>query len=288
WTIGTSERNILGSQVGGLVQGNDGKLYAFSKSGGAYGFGTIIKYNITLNTYAKVLDFTGPLYPHNSGFQVDGSKIYGSWEDDPTHPFYQMFSYDILTGMLDNIVPYTTGLPGYSKEVQFFVNNGKIIGRMTNGGTENAGSIFSYETGTQVSTVLAENNSQEGRGMVGELTQVNDSTLVGYTGMGGSLPNQPGFSANQQHELGDLISINARTRAVTIFPDAFKHTYFPASYNQDQNCLKFSVSATAPMSGISTPIHSLRGSFRIIRTPTDSIKEISSRLPTERFTAQPR
>ena len=76
--------------------------------------------------------------------------------------------------------------------------------------------------------------------MVGELTQVNDSTLIGYTGMGGSLPNQPGFSANAQHELGDLVQINARTRAVTVLPDAFKHTFFPASYNQDQNCLKFS------------------------------------------------
>jgi len=240
WTIATSETNILGSQVGGLVQGNDGKLYAFSKGGGANGFGTIIKYVPSSNTYSKVLDLTGPLYPHYSGFQVVGSKIFGSWEDDPNHPFYQMFSYDVLTGLLDNIVPYTTGLPGYSKEVQFFVNNGKIIGRMTNGGTANAGSIFSYDLGTQVSMVLAENNSLEGRGIVGELTQVNDSTLVGYTGMGGSLPNQPGFSANSQHELGDLVQINARTRAVTALPDAFKHGYFTASYNQDQNCLKFS------------------------------------------------
>ncbi|MCX6282049.1 MAG: T9SS type A sorting domain-containing protein [Bacteroidetes bacterium] len=241
WTIATSETNILGSQVGGLVQGNDGKIYVFSKAGGANDFGTIIKYVPSSNTYSKVLDLTGPLYPHCSGFQVVGSKIYGSWEDDPTvPPFPQMFSYDILTGLLDNIVPLTTGLPGYSKEVQFFVNNGKIIGRMTNGGTANAGSIFSYEIGSQVSTVLAENNSLEGRGIVGELTQVNDSTLVGYTGMGGSLPNQPGFSANSQHELGDLVQINARTRAITVLPDAFKHTYFPASYNQDQNCLKFS------------------------------------------------
>ena len=239
-TIATSETNILGSQVGGLVQGNDGKLYAFSKGGGANDFGTIIKYVPSSNTYSKVLDLTGPLYAHNTGFQVVGSKIYGSWEDDFTAPpFPQMFSYDVLTGLLENIVPYTTALPGYSKEVQFFVNNGKIIGRMTNGGTANAGSIFSFDLGTQVSTVLAENNSLGGRGMVGELTQVNDSTLIGYTGMGGSLPNQPGFSANSQHELGDLVQINTRTRAVTVLPDAFKHTYFPASYNQDQNCLKF-------------------------------------------------
>ena len=153
WTIGSLETNILGSQVGGLVQGNDGKIYVFSKAGGANDFGAIIKYVPSSNTYSKVLDLTGPLSPHNSGFQVVGSKIYGSWEDDPNHPFSQMFSYDILTGILDNIVPYSTGLPGCSKEVQFFVNNGKIIGRMTNGGTANAGSIFSYDLGSQVSTV---------------------------------------------------------------------------------------------------------------------------------------
>ena len=239
WNIGFYETNILGSQVGGLVQGNDGKLYAFSKAGGAYDFGTIIKFLPTSNTAVKVLDLTGPLFPHNTGFQVVGSKIYGNWEDDPTHPLYQMFCYDILTGMLDYIIPHNTSLPGYSKQIQFIVNNGKIIGLMGNGGTAASGSFFSYDIGTQVSTVLAENNSLEGRGVVGELTQVNDSTLVGYTGMGGSLPNQPGFSANEHHELGDLVKINARTGAFTILPDAFKHTYFIASWNPFQLNLKF-------------------------------------------------
>jgi len=238
-TIGYAETNILGSQVGGLVQGNDGKLYACSKAGGAYGFGTIIKYAPTSNTFSKVLDLTGPLYVQNSGFQVVGSKIYGSWEDDFNNPIQQMFSYDVMSGLMENVLPYTAGLPGYAKEIQFIVNTNKIIGRMTNGGTANAGSIFSFDLGTQVTTVLAENNSLQGRGMVGELLQVNDSILLGYTGMGGSLPNQPGFSADKLHELGDLVQINARTGVVTFLPDAFKHTYFPASYNTDQNCLKF-------------------------------------------------
>ena len=238
-TIGYAETNILGSQVGGLVQGNDGKLYAFSKADGAYGFGTIIKYAPISNTFSKVLDLTGPLYVQNSGFQVVGSKIYGSWEDDFNNPIQQMFSYDVMSGIMENILPNTAGLPGYAKEIQFFVNNNKIIGRMTNGGTANAGSIFSFDLGTQVTTVLAENNSLQGRGMVGELLQVNDSILLGYTGMGGSLPNQPGFSADKLHELGDLVQINARTGVVTFLPDAFKHTYFPASYNTDQICLKF-------------------------------------------------
>ncbi|MEI6883897.1 MAG: choice-of-anchor tandem repeat GloVer-containing protein [Bacteroidota bacterium] len=239
WNINFYETSTLGSQLGGLAQGNDGKIYVFSKDGGAYNFGTIIKYDPGLNTHAKVVDIPGPLFTHNSGFQVVGTKIYGSWEDDYNHPYFQMFSYDVMTGILDNYIPFANSLPGYNKEIQFFINNNKIIGRMTNGGTANAGSIFSYDIGTQASTVLAENNSLQGRGIVGELTQLNDSILLGYTGMGGSLPNQPGFSADKQHELGDLVQINARTGVVTVLPDAFKHTYFPASYNTDQICLKF-------------------------------------------------
>jgi uncharacterized repeat protein (TIGR03803 family) len=239
WAIGFYETNILGSQVGGLVQANDGKIYVFSKSGGTYDFGTIIKYSPSTNAFAKVYDMTGTCFPHNSGFQVVGSKIFGNWEDDPATPYYQMFSYDVLTSTLDNLIPWTAALPGNNKEVQFIVSNGNIIGRMLNGGTANAGSFFSYEIGSGVSTVLAECHSLEGRGMVGELSMVNDSILVGYTGMGGSLPNQLGFSATKQHELGDLVKVNARSGAVTILPDAFKHTYFPASYNPDQLNLKF-------------------------------------------------
>ena len=240
WAINYLETNILGSQVGGLVQANDGKIYVFSKAGGANDFGTIIKYSPIGNTYAKVLDFTGTTFPHNSGFLAVGSKIYGNWEDDPATHTYQMFSYDVLSGMLDNMIPWTTALPGNNKEVQFIVSGGKIIGRMLNGGTADAGSFFSYEIGTQVSTILAECTSLEGRGMVGELSMINDSILVGYTGMGGALPNEVGFSANKQHELGDMVKINARTGTITVLPDAFKHTYFPASYNTDQLNLKFS------------------------------------------------
>jgi uncharacterized repeat protein (TIGR03803 family) len=239
WTIGVYETNIMGDEVGGIVQGNDGKLYVFSSGGGASGFGTIIKYNPPLNTYSKIMDLPGPLRPENSGFQVVGSKIYGSYRDNPAFLSQQMFSYDILSGMLDNFLPYTTGLPGSLKEFQFIVNNNKVIGRMTNGGTANAGSIFSFDLGTQVSTVLAENNSLEGRGIVGEVAQLNDSILIGYTGMGGSLPNQPGFTANEFHELGDLVQINARTRAFTVLPDAFRQNYFPAAYSKSQNNLKF-------------------------------------------------
>lgn len=239
WTIDLLETDILGSQVGGMVQANDGKLYVFSKAGGAYNHGTIIKYHPSTNTYAKVVDLYGSAYPHNSGFRVAGSKIFGNWESTPATPFYEMFSYDVLTGTFDNMIPSTTGLPGNNKEVQFIVANGKIIGRMLSGGLADAGSIFSYDPGTQVSTILAECHSLEGRGIVGELVQLNDTTLVGYTGMGGSLPGEPGFSANGNHELGDLVTIDTRTRAITALPGAFVHTFYPAAFNSFNNNLKF-------------------------------------------------
>jgi len=89
---------------------------------------------------------------------------------------------------------------------------------MKNGGIADAGSFFSYDLLTGQTTVLAENHSQEGRSLLGELTQLNDSILLGFTGMGGELEIP---TSTKIQETGNLVQVNTKTGAITVLPNAW-------------------------------------------------------------------
>ena len=118
--------------------------------------------------------------------QINGSKIIGTcqFSQDKT----QLWSFDysnnsfqtLLVG--DKLDPIK---PGWNIEYGIAVDNGNVVGVTRNGSAGGAGSIFSHNLTTGQDTILKSKGSREGRAIIGELTQLNDSIFIGYIGKGG-------------------------------------------------------------------------------------------------------
>lgn len=199
--ISQEQISILGSHPRGLVMANDGHMYFVCGDGGAHNNGTIVRYTPGINTMVKMKDFQH--YPMGTGFHAIGPKIYGVY--DETSSGYAMWSFDVSSYTLQDIIPVSESSPGKSMKLFTAYDNGKIIGHFMNGGSYDAGSIFEYDISLGQTSVIQENASTEGRSILGELCKVNDSILIGFTGMGGN------GDITHHSELGNLIKINIQT-----------------------------------------------------------------------------
>lgn len=199
------EITILGSHPRGMLLANDGKMYFVCDDGGAHNYGTLVQYTPGVNTMVKMKDFYNE--PSGTGFLTIGPKIYGVYEGPhvSTGIGYAMWSFDVTSYNLQNIIPVSDSVPGYMMKLFTAYDNGKIIGHFMNGGPYDAGSIFEYDISLGQTSVIQENASPEGRSIIGELCKVNDSVLIGFTGMGGN-----GY-ISQHSELGNLIKLNIHT-----------------------------------------------------------------------------
>lgn len=207
WTILYSELATLGSLATGIIEANDGKMYVTTRSGGAHDKGTIIQYTPVGGTYLKVFDFPADFSrASGTGMLVQGSKIIGTSDFNQNNA--QVWSYDYITGSFEVLVSGSVTdptSPGWNIENGILVDNGNVIGRTRNGSEGGAGSIFSHNIATGVNSILKSNGSREGRAIIGELTQLNDSIFVGYIGKGG--PNATGDPVAQD-ENGSLALFN--------------------------------------------------------------------------------
>jgi hypothetical protein len=212
WTILFSQLSVLGSLATGIVQGNDGKMYITTRDGGAHGEGTIIQY-IPGGAHLKVYDFpVGFNLASGTGMQVSGSKIFGTCSFSVNGD--QVWSYDYTNGSFQVLLSgddTDPTKPGYNVEYGILVDNGSVVGRTRQGSDGGAGSIFSHNINTGINTILKSNGSREGRTIIGELTQLNDSIFVGYIGKGG--PNTSGNSIAQD-ENGSVALFNVVAETV--------------------------------------------------------------------------
>ena len=220
WTILFSELSVLGSLATGILQANDGKMYITTRSGGAHDTGTIIQYNPTGGGYLKVFDFpSGFALASGTGMQVNGSKIIGTcqFSQDKT----QLWSYDYINNSFQTLLigdATAPTKPGWNIEYGIAVDNGNVIGVTRNGSEGGAGSIFSHNLSSGLNTILKSKGSREGRAIIGELTQLNESVFIGYIGKGG--PNATG-NLVAQDEQGSLALFNIVSGAVAHLNDPF-------------------------------------------------------------------
>ena len=283
WSILFTELAILGSEPAGIVQANDAKMYVTTRFGGAHNTGTIIQYNTGTGAYLKVFDFpVGFAFASGTGMQVSGSKIFGtcSFSTDAT----QMWSYDYTTNIFEIIL---TGdetdptKPGYNTEFGILVDNGNIIGSTRNGSEGGAGAIFSHNIATGQNTILKSHGSREGRTIIGELTQLNETTFIGYIGKGG--PNTAGNPV-AQNEHGSLALFNVVTGTVQYLEDPFA-AHLNDEYAQSQwmnrpllasngNVYYTTYSTNGPFNDLSLMEHDLTNPAQRIHDYTSSITEI--------------
>ncbi|MGP8215382.1 MAG: choice-of-anchor tandem repeat GloVer-containing protein [Bacteroidia bacterium] len=185
--------NVLGSDgLEDFIQGKDGNLYGMANSGGAYGSGTLLKYNpVTGKTtvlhafYDTANNGSYPKY----GRLIQGSNgtLYGVAEYGGSNNLGVVFEYTI-SGMFNVLYSFGTNANDGSYPVGGLVmeQNG-LYGMTSIGGTNNNGIIFKCDTlGNETILYNFGTNSNDGSDATGSLIQSLHGTLYGMTNKGGA------------------------------------------------------------------------------------------------------
>jgi uncharacterized repeat protein (TIGR03803 family) len=138
--------------MGSLLEGNDGKLYGTTASGGANDDGVLFSYDITENVFAKVIDFesmvTGAM-PVGSLLQLSDGIMYGMTTFGGASDDGLIFRFDPETSQYSILVEFDEAITG-SNPVAGLVStpNGKVYGITPDGGPSGIGLLFEFHPQT--------------------------------------------------------------------------------------------------------------------------------------------
>jgi uncharacterized repeat protein (TIGR03803 family) len=181
---------------GGLTLSADGNtFYGTTYTGLANSYGMVYSVPVAGGTPAVLATFDGTHGSHpESGVTLAGGRLYGTTRDGGANGFGTVYS-----------IPVGGGTP--TVLVSFDGNNGKypyggltlspdgttLYGTTQNGGTNDAGAVFSVSITEGTSAVLASFNGSNGRNPVAALTLLGD-TLYGTSQNGGRFNSGAVFS----------------------------------------------------------------------------------------------
>lgn len=172
-----NDTQLLGSNVEGMIEGNDGKEYAVTTSGGAAGKGTLLLYSQTNSSLIKIKDFS--YSPNGNSLFADGTKIWGTYVESYEDPVdFNLWSYDLASGVLDNHIP-TTQYKGVEPQLAFA--NNSIYMRMIADEGNNSGDIVVFDMQNSTFNVEIEGNSALGKTPVGSLLDIGNGQFLGFT-----------------------------------------------------------------------------------------------------------
>jgi uncharacterized repeat protein (TIGR03803 family) len=177
---------------GSLMQASNGKLYGMTSSGGTNNYGVLFEFDPASSTLTKKLDFAGTTNgksPYGSLIQALNGKLYGMTYNGGTKDFGVLFEYNLATLNLTKKVDFNGTLNGkypYGSLIQ--ATNGKLYGMTQNGGSNDYGVIFEYDTSTSTCTKKLDfNGSLNGKLPHGSLMQASNGKLYGMTYQGGTM-----------------------------------------------------------------------------------------------------
>lgn len=187
-------------------------LYGLTGSGGQ-ATGTIIQYTSATNTLTSTFNFpNSPLYPAGL-VQAGNGKLYGMTSSGGTSDSGVVYSFDPATNTRADLANFNTSTGGGPTGSMFLASNGKLYGMTSTGGSNGAGTIFSFNTSTNKILKLFDFNGTNGANPNGNnLIQATNKKLYGMTTYGGSHNFGTIFSfdlaTNTQVKLFDFDSTN--------------------------------------------------------------------------------
>ena len=181
--------NDAAGSSGGVMQASNGKLYGLAAQGGLPNLGVLYEFNITTNTYSTVVAFgesTTGKWSQGSLMKASNGKLYGTTYRGGINNAGVLFEYDATTNT--QIVKFnfditSTGLNPKGKLIQ--ASNGLLYGMTSIGGANNSGTLFQYNTVTNVYSKLFDFDAISGNSPNGSLLQAADGNLYGLTVNGG-------------------------------------------------------------------------------------------------------
>lgn len=187
---------------GSLMLASTGKLYGMTSAGGAAAGGVIFRYQVSNNTYTKLVDlnFSAGANPQGGLVHASNDKLYGlAVAGGTVNNLGVLFEYDKTTGVYTKRVDFSgiTGTrPGSSPYGSLMqASNARLYGMTSAGGSSNVGTLFSYDitNGTFTKHVDFTGNAgvSPGSGPYGTLVEFTGSgtangKLYGMTKQGGS------------------------------------------------------------------------------------------------------
>lgn len=231
--------------VGDVFMASNGKLYGMTSSGNSIGGGGLIySYALTGGTFTveHEFNFTDGFTPLGGSFVEKDGLLYGMAFGGGTMGYGVIFSFNLASGV-QSVVHNFNGTEGAApKSTLLKATNGLLYGMTSQGGMDNDGVIFSFNTANNDYTVLHDFADSTGNKPSGSLIQASDGNLYGMTQFGGANNFGVIFSFTigtgayaKLHDCnftdgalpyGDLIEYSGATAAVDVVPE----TDFAAVY----------------------------------------------------------
>ena len=181
-----------------LIQATNGKLYGTTFNGGGSSGGVIFSCDPASATYIKLYDFdiTNGSKPTGSLLQASDGKLYGLTSFGGAENVGVIFSFDIATNTYTKLYDFdnTNGAGPAGSLIQ--LKNGLLYGTTAQGGTSNAGVIFSFNPVSSVYSDVKDFDITNGLSPVGDLLEATDGLLYGMTVNGGTSQSGVIFSFN--------------------------------------------------------------------------------------------
>lgn len=177
------------SSVGSLIEVGNGLLYGLTTQGGANNQGVLFEYEISTDTYTKKHDFDGTntgALPVGSLIEVGGGVLYGMTRQGGLNNFGVIFEYDPATSTLVNKFDFNNVTSGSRPRGTLIeAADGSLYGMTSQGGANNDGVIFEFETSTTTYSKHHEFDGDSGSLPLGSLCEASNGKLYGMTSEGG-------------------------------------------------------------------------------------------------------
>ncbi len=165
---------------GGLVQGNDGKLYGVTSAGGTHstndkpdGLGVLFQYDPITNIYLKEVDFDSinvGMTPNGTLAKTADGKLYGMTTaggiatNSQSNGCGTIFQYDPATSLISEKFRFNgTGTGSVPNGSLLKASNGYLYGMTNAGGSYNMGVLFQFDPATSAYTKKMELRQPTGK-----------------------------------------------------------------------------------------------------------------------------
>ena len=181
---------------GSLIQASNDKLYGTTVYGGdtanspSGGYGVLFSYDISTNSYSDLYHFqesTGANPNRETLLEGQNGKLFGLTMNGGAHHFGVIFSYDTTTHTYLDLHDFDSINGSFPFGGLTQATNGKYYGLTGKGGTNNKGTLFSFDPSTNDFTYLYSFfNIFNGWSPRSSLVQAGNGKLYGMTAGGGS------------------------------------------------------------------------------------------------------
>jgi uncharacterized repeat protein (TIGR03803 family) len=173
--------------MGNLFRASDGNLYGTCFEGGDYASCTIYKYDTESGDYEDVYDFNiiDGDYPTSGLVEKDGI-LYGNSSSGGWNGGGVIYSYNMATGVYTDMYNLSMSTGSYPYSSPVIATDGKLYGVTVYGGTNNVGTIYSFDLDNNTYSDVYNFSSSSGSTPYGGLIQASNGKLYGMTSIGGA------------------------------------------------------------------------------------------------------